>query len=366
MSRQVVIAFASMLFWTAGTAHAQESELETRTKIATDVRRAFFAKNVDALEALAKQYRTEKSRTSSGLWKLTMFYSGVKAVVDTMSDNDKRRAALAFVNDVDGRWQKAYPDSPAAQVARGVVLVASAWKIRGPGPNSDVPPQAWEPFRQGIEEARVYLESVKASASTDPAWYCEMASVAKVQHWPREKFNAFAGELLARHPAYYQAVFCAGEYLAPQWHFEGAGAIEAFTDQAVAATHKEEGKSLYARIYWALDAGNANPQVLGENFRAWPKMRAGFNDVIARYPDAWNLNHFAKYSCLVRDWEQFAKLAGRIGKAPQQGVMEQKFYDRCKAPAAKLGYRVALIPATVSRRLARSGIIGAEKGRRLL
>ena len=193
-----------------------------------------------------------------------------------------------------------------------------------------------------------------------------MASVAKVQHWPREKFNAFAGELLARHPAYYQAVFCAGEYLAPPWHFEGAGAIEAFTGQAVAAAHKEEGKSLHARIYWALDADNANPQVLGENFRAWPKMRAGFNDVIARYPDAWNLNHFAKYSCLVRDWEQFAKLAGRIGKAPQQGVMEQKFYDRCKAPAAKLGYRAALIPATVSRRLARSGIIGAEKGRRLL
>ena len=103
MSRHVVIAFALMLFWTAGAAHAQESELETRTKIATEVRRAFFAKNVDALEALAKQYRTEKSRTSSGLWKLTLFYSGVKAVVDTMNDNDKRRAAMAFVNDVVGR-----------------------------------------------------------------------------------------------------------------------------------------------------------------------------------------------------------------------------------------------------------------------
>ena len=323
-----------LLIGMTGNVPAQDSETAVRDKIRLEVRSAVFAGEIDKLEAWAVEYRTKKSKTPSGLWKLALFYSGIEEAVAGL-EGSKNPQTIAYLADTIDLWQKKYPDSPSAKVVKGLALQKRAWMIRGNGYANTVASEAWRPFQEGIEQARAYFESVKASASIDPGWYCEMANIVKAQHWPRKQFDVFAAELLARHPDYHQAVFCTAEYLSPRWYFESAKALEIFADKAVEATRKEEGNALYARIYWAISDGKADTQVFGENFYMWPKIRAGFNDMIVRYPDPWNINHFAKFACLLGDKEQFAKLAERIGAVPLQSAMTQGFYNQCKALAGK-------------------------------
>jgi hypothetical protein len=53
--------------------------------------------------------------------------------------------------------------------------------------------------------------------------------------------------------------------------------------------------------------------LFGRSLVDWPQMKRGFDDVIARYPDAWNLNNFARFSCLARDRAKTRALLDRIG-----------------------------------------------------
>jgi hypothetical protein len=67
--------------------------------------------------------------------------------------------------------------------------------------------------------------------------------------------------------------------------------------------------------------------VVGKNFSVWPKMKVGFEDLIARYPNDWNLNNFAIYSCMARDKPKIVELLKKIGgrfldSAWSEGVME--------------------------------------------
>ncbi len=55
---------------------AAGGELEVRKEIKERVERLFMAEQFDELEHLANEYRENKSRTPSGIWKLTNFYYG--------------------------------------------------------------------------------------------------------------------------------------------------------------------------------------------------------------------------------------------------------------------------------------------------
>lgn len=342
--------FAIACLCVAGGADAQMQEVEVRNKVNQQAFSALLEKDIEALESVSKELRTTKAKTPSGVWRLSSFYDGVEGATGFAAEKQSGMDINQLLETVD-RWQKKYPESPSALVTKGVILQKRAWLIRGHGYAGAVAGESWKPFYDGIAQARAYFESVKVLASADPAWYCQMAHIAKAQHWPRSEFDAFAKEVLARHPDYHQAIFCTAEYLAPRWYFESTQTLEKFADDAVAATQSEVGKMLYARIYWAVSAGSVDTKVFGEKFYVWPKVRAGFDDLVARYPDAWNLNHYAKFSCLVGDGEQFRKLAERIGESPLNYVLSPPFYDRCKRAFEKAEFEPANRAAKVGRQI---------------
>ena len=104
-----------------------------------------------------------------------------------------------------------------------------------------------------------------------------------------QRFDRLLDEALAREPLFYQTYFTALEYLLPKWHGR-LREIERFAQGAVERTSQSEGTSLYARIYWVAAQAEFQNQIFSATFTTWPRMRASFEDMHARYPDAWNLN----------------------------------------------------------------------------
>src|SRR5688572_8391549 len=64
-------------------------ELEEHKAIVSNVASLFAEENFDKLDKLAEEYRSSNSRTSSGIWKLTVFYTGIFQAVDTTIQEEK-------------------------------------------------------------------------------------------------------------------------------------------------------------------------------------------------------------------------------------------------------------------------------------
>lgn len=160
--------------------------------------------------------------------------------------------------------------------------------------------------------ARENLEAHKSVAAADPHWYKTMLGIARAESWDREQFDALLKEALDQEPLYYQTYFSALEYLLPKWHGD-LEEIEAFAQYAIRRTSKVEGRGMYARIYWYASQTQFRNGLFTNSFINWPSMKEGFDDVVAKYPDAWNINNYAKFACLAQDKRRTGELLKRIG-----------------------------------------------------
>ncbi len=70
--------------------------------------------------------------------------------------------------------------------------------------------------------------------------------------------------------------------------------------------------SLYARLYWYAAQRAGGIGVFYHHWPDWPSMKAGIHVVIARYPDNWNLNNFARYACAAGDFDESERLIDQI------------------------------------------------------
>ena len=294
---------------------ASELELKDRAAISDSAEKAFLREDFSQLEDVARSYRAAKSRTASGTWKLTYFYIGILDGIDALIAAKEQEAAFRDVEGRITRWAQQYPDSPSAYIILSSVHISHAWAYRGSGVASTVRPEAWAPYRKYISLARQNLEAHKSVAAADPRWYQTMIMVAMAEGWERDKFDRLLDEAIDREPAYYQTYFQAIDYLMPKWHGE-IGEIEEFAQEAVRRTSTQEGRGMYARIYWYASQAHFQNELFTKSFAAWPRMKEGFEDVIARYPDSWNLNNYAKFACLARDKETTRELLKRIQSDP--------------------------------------------------
>lgn len=276
------------------------TEVEARTTIYMSARQLFEAADFAKLEKVFRIYRNERSRTPSGIWKLSVFYNGIQNSIDASMAETGRDSAFGALDARIHSWIKLYPTSPSARIAQSMMFISLAWAYRGNGVASTVKPESWEPYTANIARARDILETNKSFAASDPHWYVTMLIVARAQGWDREHFNNLLEEALSKEPFYYQTYFGAVEYLQPKW-YGGVSEIEALAQDAVKRTKQLEGDGMYARIYWYASQIEFENNIFTESLAAWPRMKAGFDDILARYPDGWNLNNYAKFACLAQD-----------------------------------------------------------------
>lgn len=300
--------FVSLLLFVTFAASAEShevGEIQLRQAIADNATTAFNNSDFAALEEQSREFRAHKSRTPSGVWKLTFFYAGITVAVNKLLDTQGKLSGPI------SQWEEQYPQSPSAHITRSIVLIARAWRIRGNKAASHVGQSDWKPFLQGIADARRNLENYKDVSSSDPEWYEQMLVIARAEDWERVKFDATLDEGLSKEPFFYGTYFSALAYLLPKWHGD-IDEIDRFISDAVERTSKQEGRGMYTRIYWDASQTEFNDDLFENSKASWPLMKAGFNDIVATYPSYWNLNSFAKFACLAGDKPKTKELTTRL------------------------------------------------------
>lgn len=316
------------------------NEMKIRQHIIDQVQQALERSDFTTLEELSRSFRENKSRTHSGIWKLSVFYDSFRI--------EKNEAAHVTREKLIDDWVQAYPKSPSAHIVKSKTLLYRAWFYRGNNIVKETPSDAWLPFYTYVNLALENHLKYKEIASIDPEWYAVTIQLAMVSNWKRTEFDNLIKEAIEREPYYYDIYLKAFEYLLPKWHgsFEEA---DQFARNMQNVTSKEDGRSLYARIYWNLNSTNINHLFRDDKFASWPEMKKSFDDMMIRYPDEWNLHNYAKLACLAGDketahqlidkiWHQLFVYPQQFGKAPDLRMLQMAWdiehtadlFTRCK------------------------------------
>lgn len=266
-------------------------EIREREAIRGRVETALMKRDFAALNAMEQEFRTQRSRTSSGTWKLSWFYR-------SLPDATPRKDGTC-VNEAEPiltKWREAYPAQPAPLIAQAQNLVSLAWCIRGNGSWHQVPKAAWPAFYRAIGTARQILEANHEIASVDPQYYAVMVDIYMAEGRSKAALQSLLDEATAREPLYYETYFGAAYYYLPQWHGD-PGDLHRLGRYAVQRTRDTDGSGVYARLMWTLIGISGTD--LGE--MDWATAKRGMQDVMRAYPDEWNAAGFARLSCRMND-----------------------------------------------------------------
>jgi hypothetical protein len=258
-----------------------------------------------AERALERALRSRR-KTDDGRWQLEAMYRNFATNMGWIGDRATIPARLAA-------WRAAYPDSVHVRIAEAWYWTSEAWRERGSAPASQVPKAAWDRFHANLARARAVLDDAGPARVDNPAWHWAGLHVAFAQGVRIEHRTAMFGEAVRREPTFvaHYTEFARG--LTPRW----GGRLEdyrAFADAAVARTRATEGKSMYARLYPELTTIEFDRDPFKDLGIPWSDLRAGFEDLVARYPSMKELGLFASYACRAGDGKTYRALQPKLAR----------------------------------------------------
>jgi hypothetical protein len=298
MQMRRMTGWALALVLACAGAQAMASDDEVTAQIAAAGRADFASGNFKALEDRYAAALATSSRTPSGLFVANVIRSTIVPEPDGESQVPGRDDHWVPIEHKLEDWAAKFPKSSLVAVAQGEALIGHAWSWRGGGYARTVPPGAFKKVDLYAKRAFDAMMAREEAGRKDPYWYTQMLVIARIQSWNREDTFALFRKATDAFPLNYDIYFTLATQLAPRWggSQEEIAKLAAF---AVERTRDVEGESLYARVYWSvasqLDADFGGPEV------DWKRIRTGFDDVIKRYPDRWNLNNYARFACDARD-----------------------------------------------------------------
>lgn len=293
MIKPFLIAF---LFLISVAAHS--GELDVRTQIHESVADLFAAEDFEALEALANTYRNKNSRTPSGLTKLGEFYIGLSTRALEFAKDDQagwEKAAEAL-----NRWIEEYPESPTPYVAKGAAFMGRGWAYRGESWIRGIERQDISRYQEFAQKAVEYLSQNSEIGSRDPHWYYVVADGYAALGVETDAYLALVDAGLDRYPNYDSIYIKAANYVSPKWR-GSLEELEGFARSAVRRTEATRGYELYTRIYWAAGSNGDGQYAVQSPNANWNDLVRGMDEILATYPDQWNINNFAFFGCLRND-----------------------------------------------------------------
>lgn len=265
----------------------------------------------DEIEKAAAESRRKNLTISDGQPRLAAIYGGLAGCLSSGCRNRLSEAEWQERLRLLSEWRKNDPRSVTAEIAQAGFYLEHAYALRGQGAANTVKADAWPLFYESIETARGLLENASSDAKQDPGWYAAMLEVGVAQAWPQDKFNRIYVAGKKNVPQYIPLYFNASTYFAPRWH-GSASDLRKFIEDVVDVTTPTLGETMYARLNWNL----WTQSMFRDGQADWKRMKAGFQRVVADFPDPWNINNFGKFACLAQDGPTLLEIAEKIGERP--------------------------------------------------
>lgn len=319
---------------------AHAGEMADRKEIAELFTRSFTASEFSTLDTWYSQARRDNSRLPSGDFRADRLVQsiafGEPPAVRPCTEFRCFRANDAYwlAQQQKARvWLGQHPQSTLAALTLAKAYDAQAWEYRGAGFANNVREEDMLKFRHLANQAVQTLFTHAEHGRKDPNWWSQLLTYSRYTPRGQKNLAKLAHDALAAFPGNPGIYASLADSLTPQW----GGSYEAIAGLAAHAvdnTEAEEGQSMYARVYWSAYGllSKRGTAVFARPDVNWPRIRAGFDDLVQRYPDSTNLNTYARLACIsALDKKTTARLLQRIAQEIEPQVWESRSeFMRCK------------------------------------
>ena len=112
--------------------------------------------------------------------------------------------------------------------------------------------------------------------------------------------------------------------------------IEQFANTVRQAVGGTRGDEAYARIYINYYQTRFDPKSFHQSGVSYPRLKAGMEQLVAAYPVAWNLSHYAFFACVYGDHAGVGEMFAKLGPSPVREVWRHpQVFDSCKRMAVR-------------------------------
>jgi tetratricopeptide (TPR) repeat protein len=290
-------------------AHADQRDREA---VSMETHSALARSDFVHLEKLHARYLRGEERHPGGLWKLASLYYAIENYTGLGSDEQDWAALLAVAK----AWEKKFPKSVAARAFHVHVLLSRMNGYRDKKKRNPASAAARAEFVNALRDTRTVLDRFRrmALAAHDPEWHRLQIYTMPYTDISRSRYRELVATSMRLYPNYHALFFAATHYSSPDW-LGAPDAMANIIDPAIGSEKNREKTTAYARAYWFLDQTTHHGKLFEESRADWPTMQAGFEDMIADYPDVWNLNAYAYFACLAHDYPVMQRQLARIGDA---------------------------------------------------
>ncbi|MEQ1930302.1 MAG: hypothetical protein ABL957_07175 [Parvularculaceae bacterium] len=300
----------------------EADEPNLRNYIRSHVLSKLLAGDFAEIERLATIYR-DGMRTPSGIEKLAVLYWSFTDI--TIVDRAGVREETLKLFD---QWMAQYPQSPTPYIAAAHLFDTWARSI-GCFCRDDTPAERVV-IQDKLDRALSFLTGKWEIVRRDPHSHAMkiqvLAAGAKSAETAEEAFEAARREHSGRYAIYFNALSTAPEM------FSSPASAGAFTEKvanSLAETMGAAGDVGYARVWWSGDHYRQVSYLFSRGMVNWPRIRNGFFQLIGEYPEPWNFNAFARFSCIVGDVATLRRLEPAVRKYPIDQIWPSDQREYC-------------------------------------
>lgn len=315
--QELRILLVFLYFLLGGIRIAGAGELEERQAVRALAEQAYEEGDFDSLERQHAAYSDFlRERTSSGAFKMTLFFDGIADARRT-ADEVQLVAYIARTSE----WVRQHRRSPIAHVLHADALMAYGGHFRGDGYIDTVPAPALKIWKDYNQRAGKFLLESESEVGSSSIWKAWMLNLARVNGWPKAVLMKLYDDGARQDPGNFMMYRNVLEYLLPKW-YGSEREVDEFIRMASFESESPYGLELYARLYSAAEETQFHRQMYSNSPVDWSLMKRGLALWVQRFPTAWNRNIAAYHACIAGDHEETRKWLAGIGDTPEWEIWQ--------------------------------------------
>lgn len=309
----------------------RNNEILDRQNFQKNIQVLFENNKFDELNKIYIQLLKSEERTSSGLWKLTVFYDSFDKILTAKEEEQSKKIWESHYKKIS-KWSSEYPNIALPEILKAKLLLARAWQYRGEGYISTVSTENLKQWNTYLTKANDYLNhKIPSLSNVDPEWHVVNLDVKSFLNNSELEYKSALEDATNRFPYYYPIYFNAVVYhYSPKWGGDYEE-IEKFAHFAVSKTNAKEGTAIYSRIYWVVADNMEIDKLRKESYIDWQYFRKSVREVLKQYPDQWNFSNYIYISCQVKDKKFTSELFQGISFHDLNNWKNEYAYENCLA-----------------------------------